>query len=264
MGNCQNHLKLCTDGVTHVAPDPFNNCEWHSCPYDRHRSACTQEMGTCPDGSYVSRDFNNVCKFERCPDGFVYLGNEITEGQKILSGEGLLSDNNKYKAVMQTDGNFVVYKLDPSNGNIQHELWHSYMNGEHSLSSTEGRYMIYQNDNNFCMYAAADTGFRWCTMHYQPNVPTGAVIMQDDSNLCVYNGHGHFLWGSYQDGGIYAGDTTVVPFNVEIMGVVLALLCIINIFVGAYFYCCNNQYKKRKEVATFQFDDKRGLIVNQI
>eukprot|EP01084_Bolivina_argentea_P011514 21521_1 len=221
MGTCQNHVKECSDG-TYVRPDPFNNCEWHSCPYDQNKKdACTQDLGRCPSGHSVSRDLNNGCKFARCRDGFVYLGNEITEGQKILSGEGLLSDNNKYKAVMQTDGNFVVYKLDPSNGNIQHELWHSYMNGEHSLSSTEGRYMIYQNDNNFCMYAAStDYQPRWCTMNDPFNAPTGVVIMQDDSTLCVYDGYRRALWSSYDDGGIYGSyQNSGVPVNVEIMGV---------------------------------------------
>eukprot|EP01084_Bolivina_argentea_P011512 21518_1 len=231
------------------------------------RTACSSNR--CPDGSWASHAYEGEenlmywCN-QKCPDGFVYKGNKLYEGHKILTGQGLLSNNRKYKAVLDpSNGNFVVYQLDPSNGNIQRALWHSYWDGEHSLS-TEKRYMLYQGDNNFCMYAEADNGFRWCTMAYQTNVPSGFVEMQDDSNLVVRNGYNHFLWGSCQDGGIYAGDTTVVPFNVEIMGVVLALLCIINIFVGAYFYCCNNQYKKRKEVATFQFDDKRGLIVNQI
>lgn len=31
--------------------------------------ACTMDAAVCPDGSFVGRDPNRNCKFERCPDG---------------------------------------------------------------------------------------------------------------------------------------------------------------------------------------------------
>eukprot|EP01084_Bolivina_argentea_P207927 354665_1 len=31
--------------------------------------ACTDDVGICPDGTYISRDGNNNCEFKPCPDG---------------------------------------------------------------------------------------------------------------------------------------------------------------------------------------------------
>merc|ERR1712048_484617 len=59
---CAEDAKLCSDGVTTVSRDPENDCEFEKCP----DGFCTQEVQDCDDGTTVSRDPSNNCEFE-CP-----------------------------------------------------------------------------------------------------------------------------------------------------------------------------------------------------
>eukprot|EP01084_Bolivina_argentea_P299048 515460_1 len=159
---------------------------------------CDEFSFICPGGSIAYSREENYCKFDRCPDGYIYKGDGITEGMTIETGEGLLSTNRKFSAVLQGDGNFVVYQLDPNSGGIIRYLWASWTQG-----SSEPRHIVYQGDNNVCMRNDVGTTI-WCTMAHTTGVPTGGFVMQGDSNLAVYNGNGVFLWGSVQNGGIYS------------------------------------------------------------
>eukprot|EP01084_Bolivina_argentea_P166643 289282_1 len=190
-------------------------------------------VGYCETGGNAALPF--VC------EEVTYIGDQLKVGERIETGEGLRSSDKRFGAVMQSDGNFVVYKLDANSGRIVQHLWSTTINAHVRLSNGyEGRYMIYQGDNNFCMYDQNNV-WKWCTMAHTSgqNIPTGKVIMQSDSNLCVYNGYNRFMWGTYQNGAPWANNVT--PFSsmeaMEIGLAVILLLVLINILCVAYNFC---------------------------
>lgn len=74
------------------------------------------------------------------------LGSVIDGGTVISAGNYLLSPNGVYKAVMQTDGNFVIYK----NGNL---IW---CTATHT-SAFPSYYAAMQTDGNFVIYGQNGT-----------------------------------------------------------------------------------------------------------
>eukprot|EP01084_Bolivina_argentea_P092999 167277_1 len=105
----------------------------------------------------------------------------------LRDGQGLMSQNRRFTAVMQHDGNLVTY-----DGNKA-----TWANGMHGTGD-KNRFLIMQTDNNLCMYADPG-GYRWCSMAYGGNLgPNTRLIMQNDGNLVVYDNYGWFKWGSFQ------------------------------------------------------------------
>lgn len=120
-------------------------------------------------------------------DGPLWASNTCREQDKLRvkweeelrQGEALVSRNGRFQAIMQQDGNFVVYEAG-------RPLWASNTNG--SGAST----VVMQDDGNLVVYApggnpkwASDTCGR----------PASHLIMQDDGNLVLYN-DGQPLWAS--------------------------------------------------------------------
>lgn len=109
---------------------------------------------------------------------------QIYVNQRLASNQKLISKNGRFVAVLQEDGNFVVYRVDA--GQPQ-PLW---------ASNTAGqpvRFILMQDDGNLVAYSIAAAS-------YWSSGPTGTtncyVIMQNDGNLVVYNTHNRPLWAS--------------------------------------------------------------------
>jgi len=95
----------------------------------------------------------------------------LAPGGKLRKDEYLLSRNGQYKAIMQGDGNFVVYK-----GNSAEFNTHS--------SGNNGAEFVFQSDGNLVVYSAGH--------HAKWNSDTSGrsanrLVMQDDGNLVLYN-----------------------------------------------------------------------------
>jgi len=109
----------------------------------------------------------------------------------LLPGQALKSPNGIYEAILQSDGNFVVYK-NYQNSSVK-PIWDTETYGRTvpvvSASMTPG--------GNFVLYDANNTNV-WATW----SSGTGAfMIMQDDGNLVIYASDGKTpLWstGTYQ------------------------------------------------------------------
>ncbi len=99
-------------------------------------------------------------------------------GSALTVGGTLTSPNGQYQAVLQTDGNFVVW--GPSGA-----IWSTQTYG------TTGRYLAMQTDGNLVLYGTG--GALWSTGTWQ----TGAaeLAMQNDGNLVLYSAQGP-LWSS--------------------------------------------------------------------
>jgi hypothetical protein len=117
--------------------------------------------------------------------------NILQSGAQLVAGQYLVSTNGRFKAVMQGDGNFVVYDGGRA-------LWASMQNWGAPGSAT----ISMQGDGNLCMYPTTETrygGSNWCS-YQRLNIPlygNHKLIMQDDGNLVMYKSDGvTALWNS--------------------------------------------------------------------
>ena len=95
----------------------------------------------------------------------------------LTAGQSIESPNGRYRLVMQTDGNLVVY--GPSGAQ-----WATGTSVPHSYAAVQG-------DGNFVVYDRTDGSARWAsrTSGLYPR-----LAMQDDGNLILYAGSGAGLW----------------------------------------------------------------------
>lgn len=181
---CPKDLKVCLDGST-VSRDPNNDCEFLPCPpvsckvcpfgyndgcndcqcdEDGNASCterfclvqgepscfpepvgCTDDVFECPDGSFVSRDPENDCKFEECvlPDDCFELDGcylvDLSQSPPLefeLEGEDeykLVDGKSEYSLYCEVEGpidQFTFYY--PNGAKDRHEEWSApfYMRGD--------------------------------------------------------------------------------------------------------------------------------------
>lgn len=112
------------------------------------------------------------------PLGLTYVSDTLTAGMTLTSGQYLRSADGRYFALMQSDGNFVVYAP-----------------GYRELTSTQtgvsaGAYLTVQADGNMVIYASNGTTALWNTG--QKGITK--LVMQSDGNLVAFNGAGTPVW----------------------------------------------------------------------
>lgn len=128
-------------------------------------------------------------------------GSQLSIGQFLEVNDYLVSPGGKYFAIMQGDGNFVVYQ-----GNGPHNqgkfVWGSVQAAGYKPKNGE-YFAIMQSDGNFTQYngTPANRGsFVWGTVQvggYKPEEGAYFAIMQDDGNFVVYKGD--FRFGTIQN-----------------------------------------------------------------
>ena len=117
------------------------------------------------------------------------VGSFLTTGQYLSSGDYMESDNGQYFAIMQSDGNFVVYHGTGPSNNLG-LVWASGTGGR----PTGAFFAIMQGNGEFVIYRGTgpsnNLGYVWSSSHTA--LPTGQyfAIMQDDANFVVYHGTG--------------------------------------------------------------------------
>jgi cell wall-associated NlpC family hydrolase len=102
----------------------------------------------------------------------------LQPGQNLSSGQALWSPNGKYEAIMQGDGNFVLY--GPSGA-----LWSSNTYGGHN-----NRVLVMQTDGNLVIYGPS--GALWAAN--TTDIADVSLVVQNDSNLVLYAAGGIPLW----------------------------------------------------------------------
>jgi len=111
--------------------------------------------------------------------------NMLLPGKYLTSGKYLVSENKEYFAIMQSDGNFVVYKGSGPTDN-KGATWNSDTEGNNES------FVIMQDDGNLVVYKGSgptdNKGVTWNSDTEGNN--ESFVIMQDDGNLVVYKGTG--------------------------------------------------------------------------
>jgi len=103
-------------------------------------------------------------------------------GQRLQQGQMLASPNKQYAAMLQTDGNFVIYN------STNQPLWAD--GGNNVFGST---FVLLQTDGNLVHYLWNNHPL-WSTA--TQNRGAKFLTMQDDGNLVLYNAQNQALWAS--------------------------------------------------------------------
>ncbi|XP_043913765.1 mannose-specific lectin-like isoform X2 [Protopterus annectens] len=101
-------------------------------------------------------------------------GDQLTANTFLNKGESLVSNNGYYRAVFQTDGNFVIYTV---NGKV---LWAS-----NTAGKADAAKLILQTDNNLVMYTYGGVAV-WSSKTAKAYGSNCVLIMQNDGNLVTY------------------------------------------------------------------------------
>jgi len=104
----------------------------------------------------------------------------LHQGEKLHAGDELRSSDGRYRAAMQTDGNFVIY-----GGSA---LWASNTSG-HNF------HVHAQPDRNLVVYDSSGAP-KWASGTSEAGTGTCKLIMQTDGNLVLYDGAGTPTWAS--------------------------------------------------------------------
>jgi hypothetical protein len=104
----------------------------------------------------------------------------LSTGGSLQEGNQLVSANGTYRAILQTDGNFVVY-YGPST-----PIWANH------VSSGAGAHLVIQSDGNLVEYSVTNTPL-WATGTAGANC---YLVMQNDGNLVLYTSAGVALWST--------------------------------------------------------------------
>jgi hypothetical protein len=102
-----------------------------------------------------------------------YCGNAIRAGRSIKAGQFLRSENGKFMASMQSDGNFVIYRLKP--------VWSTNTRGSHAVR------MDLQGDGNLVLYDRYNQA-EWDSGTSRPGRRGKLYLMLNNKgNLVIYN-----------------------------------------------------------------------------
>jgi hypothetical protein len=105
----------------------------------------------------------------------------LSQNQKLMPDEALLSPDRRFKLIYQSDGNLVLYRWDGV------PLWHTSTHG-----TFQGRAAM-QPDGNFVLYDGYGSAL-WHSFTF--GNPGSYLKMQNDGNLVVYNPSNVPLWWS--------------------------------------------------------------------
>ena len=113
-------------------------------------------------------------------------GDTATAAATLNPGDKLTSKDGQHKAVMQTDGNFVIYNgSGGATWALQTVNVPYYGPGRKAVMQTDGNFVVYNTNGSAA----------WSTGSNNSNSPT-KIVMQNDGNLVVYDSTGATKWQS--------------------------------------------------------------------
>jgi len=107
--------------------------------------------------------------------------NHLFSNQSLYQGDYLTSNDKRFKLIMQTDGNLVLYK----NNNVA--IWHTVTFGKPYINR-----LVMQGDGNAVLYDKNDK-YYWNS--HTNNYHNGYLVLQNDGNLVIYQ-NGIARWNS--------------------------------------------------------------------
>ena len=118
----------------------------------------------------------------------VNKGSTLTPGQALSSGDYLRSPNGLYAAVMQSDGNFVLYHVNCS-GSFTNPYWATQTSGQ-----GEG-FAVMQSDGNFVLYhgtPSAPGSAYWATHTVFTATLSTTIVAGNNQKVVLSNGVARF------------------------------------------------------------------------
>ncbi|XP_029362383.1 mannose-specific lectin-like [Echeneis naucrates] len=107
--------------------------------------------------------------------------NSISTDEELRQGEYLTSLDGNYKAVFQTDGNFVIYKWTPT--------WASNTYGQNPFR------ILLQQDNNLVIYTKEDKPL-WASDTYTNQKSTRLRLTMTNEGELVLDNNGVRIWSA--------------------------------------------------------------------
>ena len=135
-----------------------------------------------------------------------FKASSLSSGKYLGMNDFVASDNRQYFAIMQGDGNFVLYHgSDPSSQGPA--FWASNTSGQGQC------FAVMQSDGNFVLYKGSDPAHQGAFVWNSGRAPGQGqyfAVMQNDANFVVYQGsdpahQGGFVWNT----GTQNGQVTV-------------------------------------------------------
>ena len=183
-------------------------------------------------------------------------GSILGAGAHLKAGQGLVSNNERYAAVLRNEGDLHVYNM-----NTGASVWNS---GIGSWDQRDRFIVLQETDGHLVIYNGATGGYgaRWwnnvyCDTTDNKQCGTGwTLIMQDDGNLVVYDADMNFKWHSGSHGKALsdifniAGNESIsdgksIQIGINLLYILIMLMVINFLCVG--FYCFNkNRMNKRR------------------
>ena len=105
----------------------------------------------------------------------------LSPGGRLLPGQSLVSPSGFYRAVFQTDGNFVIYNA------WNYVIWNS------GSQNRGGSVLYFQGDGNVVIYRS-DGRAVWAS-GVQNSIP-GVLALQNSGVLQAINKYGYLYWQS--------------------------------------------------------------------
>lgn len=133
-------------------------------------------------------------------------GAVLPSGVNLYPGQSVYSPSGKYYAVMQGDGNFVMYRS--ADGAVRY------------ATMKFGSFLAMQGDGNLVEYSSTSTPL-WTTT--TAGYPGAYMAVQDDGNLVIYSAGGTPLWSigpdsAVVDGPKNTGDVVARDLNIPGLG----------------------------------------------
>jgi hypothetical protein len=151
-------------------PPTSNNAPSASSPSSPTTLLSSPSPGACPSG--------DTGEFPHCepPAPSRDKGSTLAPGGTLTEGDYLESNGGKYKLIMQSDGNLVLYQEGTA-------LWSS------STAGNPGSYAIMQGEGNLVLYDGTTSIWNSSTWGF-----SGAyLVLQSEGNLVMYQ-DGHPVW----------------------------------------------------------------------
>lgn len=162
----------CPNGEVYQVADQGRGCSALNChggtsgACHKYDGAWSKAKVTCGDASSPRAPNSNG------PKDTMYVDQTMSNNNELKSSNG-------HRAVMQTDGDFVVY----NNGG--HAIWNTHTAGKYNAR------LVFQNDGNLVMYQGHNV--LWAT--HTVGKAASRLVMQNDGNLVMYKG-GQAVWSS--------------------------------------------------------------------
>ena len=123
----------------------------------------------------------------------------LYSSQILKSGQELVSENGAYHAIMQHDGNFVIY----FSGNFESEnaIWssgtwnHHYVRPFYLRINYDGNLVIYDARNKPC-WAIKHIGNKdfWISNKSSEEFVFYKLVLENDGNLVIYDINNKIIW----------------------------------------------------------------------